>query len=665
MILRLAVALGALLDLALARFVPDVGPGTFFRLAAATIVVLLPGGLVAEALGRRSASATLAWALAVLTGALALTFALGRSLTFTLVVLAAISLGALVIGRRRPRPRRVAGSALVFGTGVLLGIALWHVAGNVGGDGLFHLARVRKLAAFDELSLGAVNEFADGGLHPGYAFPLWHGFLALVARLSGLDPETVMLHEASVLVPLALLVAYEAGAALFRSAWLGGAVAAAQGALIALAPGYGGAYVSLAQPGTASRQLLVPASLALVFACLHGSSLSLLVSAAAAGLVLTLVHPTYALFLAVPLAGMVVVRALLHPREALRGALGLVAFLLPTGAVLLWLLPLVRETASYTPAGDELARALRLYGAELDVLGDGAYRLAPELISRSGSVAVAGLVLVPLAALAARRSWSAYVLGGSLAVLALTLVPELFGRLSDAVSLSQSRRLAGFLPFAFAVAGGAAVLARILGVLVLPLALAAGIALQVVEPGDFLPRIGGGGGPALAVWIAALGGGVAVVAAAIPLRRLELDRRDALPLLAALLFVAPVGVHAARTWSPSEARPPSPLTPALLAALREQVPERAVIFSDLETSYRLAASAPVYVAAASPAHVADNERNRPYERREDVVRFLRTGDLGIPRRYGAGWLVVDRAREFVRPALRPVFSDDRYTLYRL
>jgi hypothetical protein len=95
------------------------------------------------------------------------------------------------------------------------------------------------------------------------------------------------------------------------------------------------------------------------------------------------------------------------------------------------------------------------------------------------------------------------------------------------------------------------------------------------------------------------------------------------------------------------------------------VPEGATVFSDLETSYRVAALAPVYVAAAPPAHVADTEDNRPYARRRDVMRFLRTGDLDIPRSYGANWLVVDRRRSFLRPALPLVYADDRYLLYRL
>ena len=84
-----------------------------------------------------------------------------------------------------------------------------------------------------------------------------------------------------------------------------------------------------------------------------------------------------------------------------------------------------------------------------------------------------------------------------------------------------------------------------------------------------------------------------------------------------------------------------------------KVPRGAIVFADLETSYRIAAYAPVYVAAAPPAHVADTGTNRPHERERDVVRFLRTGDLAIPRRYGAGWLVLARGEKHaVEPARR-------------
>ena len=67
----------------------------YLRLAFATAVVLAPGWLLARALGVRSVSATLAWSLVVVFGALALTFALGSTLTLTFVVLVIVALAAL------------------------------------------------------------------------------------------------------------------------------------------------------------------------------------------------------------------------------------------------------------------------------------------------------------------------------------------------------------------------------------------------------------------------------------------------------------------------------------------------------------------------------------------------------------------------------------------
>src|SRR5258708_17926695 len=92
------------------------------------------------------------------------------------------------------------------------------------------------------------------------------------------------------------------------------------------------------------------------------------------------------------------------------------------------------------------------------------YRRESGVVARTEEIAVAALVLVPLAAFAARRRWSAFVLGGTVLVLVLELCPFIFPHFSDLVSLSQSRRAAGFVPFAFALVGGAAVLARPAGV---------------------------------------------------------------------------------------------------------------------------------------------------------------------------------------------------------
>ena len=90
-----------------------------------------------------------------------------------------------------------------------------------------------------------------------------------------------------------------------------------------------------------------------------------------------------------------------------------------------------------------------------------------------------------------------------------------------------------------------------------------------------------------------------------------------------------------------------------------------MVFSDDTTSYAIAAFAPVYVANALPGHVADTTANHPYERRKDAEAFRLRGDLAIPRRYGATWIVVDRDRFRGKLDLPPVYRDRSYVLYRL
>src|SRR5207245_2465695 len=156
-------------------------------------------------------------------------------------------------------------------------------------------------------------------------------------------------------------------------------------------------------------------------------------------------------------------------------------------------------------------RARKRYADELDVFSLHRYRLAPSVFERTGAVAVLALLAVPLAGLAARARWAAFVLGGSLAVFALTLPAFVFPHFADAVSLSQARRFGGFVPLPFAFTGGLALLARWAGVALLPAALAAGIALELQRPGSF--GASADGGPALVTWIAAWGAAAAVVAA--------------------------------------------------------------------------------------------------------------------------------------------------------
>jgi len=672
-VLFLAILAAAPAALGLARLLPPDAAGLALRLSAASCCVLLvPGAIVVRALGPPAAlgvavAASLAWSLALLAGALALTFAFNGSIETTLWLVAAAAVAVLVpaLARAPVASERSERLALlgVLAAGVAFAGAVWWAADTIQGDGLFHLGRVRKLETLHLSSVNVVDEFRDGGLHPGYAFPLWHAALALVARLAGVDPAVAVQHAPAVLTPLALVLAYAAGAAVFRSYGGGIAVAGAQAGLLGFSRAGTGSFDFLALPPAVARALLAPALLALVFSLAAGGHRRHLLSIAAASLGLAIVHPTYAFFVALPLAGFLLARLALAPhrwREALRIAATLPAVLLPAGLYALWLRPIVDKTVSHDPNAAERARGVIHYAGQIDVVG-GSFRLSPDLISRGGAVTVAGLLAIPLAGLAGGRRWAAYVLGASLAILPVVLLPFAFTELSDAVSLSQSRRLIAFLPIPFAVAGVASLLGRLrlAGCLA---AFAAGGALQLLYPGEFTYRLILGG-PAWTVWVAIAGAAAALIASAV-VRKTLVHSGPAWTAAVALAFVVPIagaGFINLRRDEPA----PIQLTPGLVHALRTDVGKRDVVFSDLATSYRIAAYAPVYVAAAPPAHVADTEDNRPYERRMDVIEFFRTGDLAIPRRYRAGWIVVARRRFKLELPMRPVYEDERFALFRL
>jgi hypothetical protein len=671
--LFLGLVLAAPALLGLGRLLPAEGLGLALRLAAAAACVLLvPGGIFVRAMGRPhtfgvTIAASFAWSLAALAGALALTFAFDGTIETTLWLLAGFSAVCLVPALLRapvpsePDERKTLAGVAVGAT--LFAGAVWWTANTIWGDGLFHLGRVRKLESFDLTSLSVVNEFRDGGLHPGYAFPVWHSACALVARLADVDPATALLHLPAILTPLAVVLAYAAGAALFRSPGGGVATAAAQVGLLGFSRSGTGSFDFMALPPTVARALIAPALLALVFSFVGGGRRRQVLSIAAASLALALVHPTYAFFVAVPLLGFLVARVILATdrwRELLRVAATLPAVLVPAGLFALWLKPIVDKTVSHQPDAVERARALRQYAGQVELV-DGMFRLAPEAISRGGAIAVAGLLAIPIAGLAAPRRWAAYVLGGALAVLGLVLVPWAFDHLTDAVSVSQGRRLVAFLPIPFAVAGAASVLGRyrLAGCLA---AFGVGALLQLVYPGEFsyFLVVGGPGWP---VWVALGGAAIALVAGAILRRSVPLGP-PIWTAAVALALVAPVGL-AGLAYLKQDDPDRFRLTPGLVHALRTEVPARAVVFSDLETSYRIEAYAPVYVSAAPPAHVADTKDNYPQKRREAVIRFLNSGSVSIPRRFHADWIVVANRRFDLKLDLPKAYEDSRFTLYRL
>ena len=105
-------------------------------------------------------------------------------------------------------------------------------------------------------------------------------------------------------------------------------------------------------------------------------------------------------------------------------------------------------------------RGIVQYQQQLVIDGPRHFHVAPEVFGRSGAVAVASLILLPVVAFAIPRRWAAFALGGTLIILVLGSVPWLFVHFSDMVGLSQSRRAMGFAPLPFALVGAAGLLAR-------------------------------------------------------------------------------------------------------------------------------------------------------------------------------------------------------------
>jgi hypothetical protein len=261
------------------------------------------------------------------------------------------------------------------------------------------------------------------------------------------------------------------------------------------------------------------------------------------------------------------------------------------------------------------------------------------------------------------------VLGGSLAIFALTLLPFVFPRFADAVSISQARRLVGFIPYPYALAGGASVLAGFFGVFAIPLALAAGIVLEHAYPGDFGYRFHGTT-PAWPTWFALVGGLVALLIGTVRRFRKKSDvgvhlHRHGLAAVAVAVFAIPVAVHGFSHWN-RVGSGSGALTRGLIKAFRADAKPKEVLFADPETGYLLAAYAPVYLADAPYGHVAVTKKNRPKQRLRDAYRFYaHGGDLAIPRSYGARWIIVDLKRHRLTLDLPRVYADRRYVLYRL
>ena len=309
------------------------------------------------------------------------------------------------------------------------------------------------------------------------------------------------------LVPVAFLVAYEAGVGRLPLG-AGAASRRCRGGRADRARARAAAARTRRSrcPRPSSRQLLVPAAIALVLRLRRerragGGSRRV----AAASLALALVHPTYALFLLVPLGRLRrrALRAGARTELAQRRRRARRARRSRRRPFAAWLRPIVRDTASVEPVAPPSAHAgSRTTRASSTSSRPDSFRLAPEVLGRTGAVAVAALVAVPLAALAV-----APALGGvrarrlarrARATARAVALHALLGR-GVALAGAAARRLR---PVRVRLRRRAAVLARLRRAAGRRRsALAAGIALQLAYPGDFGYALDEGG-PAVATWIA-------------------------------------------------------------------------------------------------------------------------------------------------------------------
>jgi hypothetical protein len=675
--------------LLLAHLLPTTGVGLGIRLAAAAACVLLvPGALLLRALGWPASpgialAGSFALSLAIDAFGLALAFAVGGSILLMGIVIAAVSVVVAVPAalRNGAHPvEQVEKRALtgVFASGVLFSVVVWWAAGPINGDGFFHLARARKLADLDSLSgLGSVGEFKDGGLHPGYAFPLWHGVDALIARLAGADVTAVLLYLPAILVPLALLLAYAAGTAVFRSPYGGAALAAVQLANLGFAQNQenlagNGFFETLSQPQAASTLLFTAAIVALGFAFVVEGGASMLLCLGAASLGLTAVHASYTLFVAMLIVGFLLARLVLtRAWEPLltRTVIVLGAITAPLLLYLLAFYRVIQSSNSVTPNAALRDQELANYGHIAIKLGSW-IGMAPEAVSRAGPVVVAGLLAIPIAGLAGKRIWAALVLGGGFFLLFVVLVPPVFTVLADLLSLSQARRIPEFLPVSFAVVGGCIVLARLRawGVAV---AAGVGVLLVLLYPGEFTSTRGSfyvHGGPSWAVWLACIGVLAALLYGAWRPRSGPEPGRWA--LAAALAFVLPVAASGLSRVERASAD--NVLTPGIVQAVTADTSEGDVVFSDRMTAYRIAAYAPVYINASSPGHVAVVRANHVFARARDARLFFWDDSMSdaereaILERWGADWVLVSKERSHPQAFLQRfplVYEDERFALY--
>jgi hypothetical protein len=639
------------------------------KLAVATWgTLILPGAVILRLLGwPRSLAAALpgcaAWSVtAVAPGFVLMLLTDGGLVVAVLWLLSVIGAG-LLIGRGKPVEIEVRWSAILWFVGATAAFSalLWVGSWNNVGDAVEHIARMRKITELDPpRSLDELGLLPPGtGLHPGYAFPLWHATGAVIVWISGLEETVMFRFWPTALFPIAALAIYRSGRAMFGSAAAG--IATCIGYLGAFAFPIGVGYFSqLSYPGYISIFLFWPLIIDRTFAYLHEGGREPVWTIAAASFAVSAMHPSYSPFMVLMIAAFVVARILVvrDRAEVRRMGVSFAAVTVPFLLFLIWLYPAADSSAS------TIARAGEHFNTLLNMNGD-LVNMKSEWLTRGGPIAIAALLCVPLASAATRTRAAVFIASASVVVILTLLVPWLFTPFAHVMSISQGRRLLFYLPFASALTGGALMLARFRYFAVAG-ALALGALLYEVWPGDFKYMLRDPG-PGWVAWVAAAGALVVLGLGAAGKLNLRYGDGWALPIVIAFVLpVAVVGLREMKTGRPE----PNRINNRLIAAVNEYVTRDDVILALPKTAYRLTAQAPVYIVAAAGGHGGDTVVNQHVERRLDAKTFFDSTNPAEARaivdRWDPQWVLVRKDLPYPRAFMQqftPVYEDKLFALY--
>lgn len=680
---RFEASIGVAVLLTFASQLLPEGPlPTALGLTLATIlIVFVPGLALLRAFGwPDTPSALLAlsaiWSIAMVGLSLWAGFALETHVSGAIMILAVLTLGAIAAGHGRPLPRYeradILPFAVAFGVGCLFALVVaWDpVASVTAGDWIEHLGRVRKITSLPRLSsLEAIQIVApETGLHPVYAFPLWHGSMAYIASISGLDPGSVVLHISVLLAPLAAVAAYHAGLMVFGSRRLGLAVLAAQLAWAAF-PWRVGGFFRQSYPGFVSVTILFPIALALLFAHLRRRDPHTLAALAVTALLISVLHANYIPLLLIPVGAFLALHAWM---ERNRGTLRRVievgaALVVPFLLFLPWIWPWASAAGTSLDPAYRRAYAINHFVTLLDLNGD-SIRMSADAFLRGGGALVLATGLVPFCVLAIRRRWGAFVVASFLTTMVVLLTYPGFRALSELMNIGQSRRLLYFLPVPFAIVGAALVLSRHRAAPVIAPVL--GTVVWLLYPGESSYAMVKPG-PGWLAWLslAALAAGVVFAV----VRRLDVNLAPtSLAALTASLAVAPVLAGNAIGELPERQTAAQLLPPGFVDEFNDRVPPGANVFGNPNDMWFLVALSPIDANAVRRGHGGDTTIALLHDRYNDAMSFFYSEPsedeaMNLLEEYEAEWLLVNETDVVpeITSELPLEFRAEGYAVYRV